>query len=414
MNRPNIFDYATSELSQDAFLCWLFEHLSSEEYVRSKEANIARKLLNSILQGYGHLGMHDAEQNDCYRPLPVYVLTELRTHSIRRQDTQKKRRIDKRHDVKFDVTCGGKPVARVLIEDKTRSEESFHKQLLRYWQDECATTDMPVIPVFWKTDYVCALRREELQNECVLVAQSEIEGAFAGIEEWTDNRHEILCGWWKLYKARYAKPITAAVTAVDSCAPSDRVRSVFEKLQQEPEKSTAAFADRFIQKAGLPKLLSEYHGQFSVQRGKGHSDLLWIYGSEYWTITPPDERLNEYAIKLQFLVQAGRSKTPQMSVKTIPLGPERPGDYLRKGDMAATPEFAEYYRGVQHRLRTHMEGVRGDEAKLTWRSRKHHLMTLALSIDESVSLQSFWEALEHDIPMLLNGVENFLKRERAH
>jgi hypothetical protein len=30
MNRPNLFSYATSELSQDAFICWLLSWASLE------------------------------------------------------------------------------------------------------------------------------------------------------------------------------------------------------------------------------------------------------------------------------------------------------------------------------------------------------------------------------------------------
>ena len=31
MNRPNIFNYATKELSQDAMICWFLECLNSED-----------------------------------------------------------------------------------------------------------------------------------------------------------------------------------------------------------------------------------------------------------------------------------------------------------------------------------------------------------------------------------------------
>ena len=40
MKKPNLFDYATSELSQDAFICWLLKW-SNPEYIEvSKELHL--------------------------------------------------------------------------------------------------------------------------------------------------------------------------------------------------------------------------------------------------------------------------------------------------------------------------------------------------------------------------------------
>jgi hypothetical protein len=47
--RPNIFNYATSEFSQDAFFCWLLEW-SKEEYVGEKLNTISLDFINYILE----------------------------------------------------------------------------------------------------------------------------------------------------------------------------------------------------------------------------------------------------------------------------------------------------------------------------------------------------------------------------
>lgn len=41
----NLFDYATKELSQDAFLCWLFDNYDCEN---EKVAEVAVRLLSSF------------------------------------------------------------------------------------------------------------------------------------------------------------------------------------------------------------------------------------------------------------------------------------------------------------------------------------------------------------------------------
>lgn len=47
IQKPNLFDYATSELSQDAFLCWLFEY-GTENNNGDEVYNVARNFLKKI------------------------------------------------------------------------------------------------------------------------------------------------------------------------------------------------------------------------------------------------------------------------------------------------------------------------------------------------------------------------------
>ena len=54
---PNLFHFATSELSQDAVLCWLLSW-ADVQYAKSPLHNIGRALLNLI---YTHAGMKTPE-----------------------------------------------------------------------------------------------------------------------------------------------------------------------------------------------------------------------------------------------------------------------------------------------------------------------------------------------------------------
>lgn len=59
MNSPNIFHYATKELSQDAVLCWLLEwagksvNETTGDFEKEELRSCGRRLLRSILQGKG-------------------------------------------------------------------------------------------------------------------------------------------------------------------------------------------------------------------------------------------------------------------------------------------------------------------------------------------------------------------------
>ena len=48
MKKPSLFDYATSELSQDAILCWLLEWARHDEEEYEKYQKLAKELIKSL------------------------------------------------------------------------------------------------------------------------------------------------------------------------------------------------------------------------------------------------------------------------------------------------------------------------------------------------------------------------------
>ncbi len=54
MNKPNLFSYATSELSQDAFLCWLMNWASHEfSEINPPLHDIGKKFIDAIFRKHG-------------------------------------------------------------------------------------------------------------------------------------------------------------------------------------------------------------------------------------------------------------------------------------------------------------------------------------------------------------------------
>ena len=55
MKKPNLFDYATSELSQDAFICWLLSWAKPEfAGVNPKLSDCAVEILKSFFAKHDH------------------------------------------------------------------------------------------------------------------------------------------------------------------------------------------------------------------------------------------------------------------------------------------------------------------------------------------------------------------------
>jgi hypothetical protein len=112
---PNLFDFATSELSQDAFLCWLLSwarpaHRETHPALHA----VARALLD-----------------DCYRRAGARLPEHLSSLEIRRQDGG------------IDILCIVNAEWAILIEDKAGTQQ-HSGQLARYQQHVIDKLGFPV------------------------------------------------------------------------------------------------------------------------------------------------------------------------------------------------------------------------------------------------------------------------------
>lgn len=123
--RPNLFHFATSELSQDAVLCWMLSWAKPEHQVASAA-------LHEL--GVGFLGLIFKKAGRT--PPPVFSSVEVR-----------------RQAGHIDVLCLIDGTTAILIEDKTRSKQ-HSEQLPRYVAHVSATYGVSVqniIPVYIQT-----------------------------------------------------------------------------------------------------------------------------------------------------------------------------------------------------------------------------------------------------------------------
>ncbi len=136
----NLFKYATKELSQDAFLRWLFEsYNSSDKDVKEASRNLLLQFINEGISNY--------EQDDI-----VELWTKAQDHKA---------------DISVLVKMNDGKAYGIIIEDKTYSNE--HNQLIRYkdifdkdrwWKEN--TNGM--IYIFYKTSFIKQWEIDTVKN----------------------------------------------------------------------------------------------------------------------------------------------------------------------------------------------------------------------------------------------------------
>lgn len=122
--RPNLFKYATNELSQDAMICWLLEWAKLEyKDVDAKMHNVGVNFLDSLFMKF----------NSIQKPVSYQKI------------------LIKRQYKKIDVLCIINEEFSIIIEDKTNTK-NHSVQLERYL--EIVQKDFPknkVLPFYFKT-----------------------------------------------------------------------------------------------------------------------------------------------------------------------------------------------------------------------------------------------------------------------
>lgn len=133
MKSPNLFKFATSELSQDAFICWLLSW-ASPEYSGSSLHRCGIELIGRLFEKHG-------------KELP----TEIDKVEVIKQDSN------------IDVLCIVNEKYAILIEDKTGTK-NHSGQLSRYLNEIRSRdfADCNILPIYFKTrDQACYAGVEE-------------------------------------------------------------------------------------------------------------------------------------------------------------------------------------------------------------------------------------------------------------
>lgn len=191
--KNNLFEYATSELSQDVFICWLasYAHENAEK---------------------------DAALNECARKMLAMFVPEFEGKDYKLLNVE--RQVDN-VDVLLTVECEGK-FYKIIVEDKTYTSE-HDNQLNRYKENLIKQQKDPNVEikgVYYKTGFQCDMSNviksgyEIIDREKML----QLLGAYADktnnqifisyYEYWKDKQKlaesyktlpVVDWGWWAVY-----------------------------------------------------------------------------------------------------------------------------------------------------------------------------------------------------------------------
>ncbi len=294
--RPNLFDYATSELSQDAVICWLVACAAEatgdlQECGRAFVRALFRAGVSDGIGGVPVLGANGKSTAPYDGPCDVSDVSSL---------IPQYRRID----VYFQAKVDGKKVS-FIIEDKTYTE-AHSGQLARHIEvvtkDKEKEEDL-IKPIYFKTGYMFSAERESVEKDKYSVFKAEDMKRFLDDQDAT-RENEIL--------HQYAEYLTCQMkTRADAQANwdlnQDHVQWEFMLKLRDVLENAADEWQSFVpgQLSGPPPNSDWLWCGLGRSRSKGGSP--W---TQYWFAKHLFWRLDSWRPRLRLMIHlrnAGRS-----------------------------------------------------------------------------------------------------------
>ena len=190
MDLPNLFTYATSELSQDAFICYLIKHamepIDEELYRTGRELIV---IMYNLSHNSGRITIQDIDEIN---------KLEKQFHKI---------------DVYFEAKILDKKYG-FIIEDKTYSKEHSN-QLMRY-KESLASEEYPpeeILGIYFKTGYVFEDEIKKcIEAEYVIL---NAEGLYKPLKD-CQSQDQILNQYRKFLFEEYVKPQSQYALSISS------------------------------------------------------------------------------------------------------------------------------------------------------------------------------------------------------
>ncbi len=185
MSTPNIFFYATTERSQDAFICWLIA-CASEATGPLRKCGLAfvRALFRAgALDGTRNIPVLDSAGSPMAPYNGRYYVSEVSSPRPQYEDI----------DVYFQAKVDGKMVS-FIIEDKIDSQPG--KDQLKNYRNSVVEDKQKkdlIKPVYFKTGYVFGDERESVENDNYSVFRAEDLKKFFDCHPDAIRENQILC-----------------------------------------------------------------------------------------------------------------------------------------------------------------------------------------------------------------------------
>ncbi|MCF6267682.1 MAG: PD-(D/E)XK nuclease family protein [Desulfuromusa sp.] len=209
---PNIFDFATGELSQDAFICWLLSWIKCSP--DSSEADAAREFLVSLYNSCRDEGLAPSEYRD-----KVLTPEDVESVEIVRQ---KKHKIDVYLEVKFNSFDNSVPF---IIEDKVWT--SPHSNQLEAYKQKIKNENRSPFCVFYKTGFLYKDKDE---------AKAASAGYYIINAKWMvnllfrhDSNHPFYLDYIDYLNTRFVAPFESAISEVLSEGGHEYLRTGYKQ-----------------------------------------------------------------------------------------------------------------------------------------------------------------------------------------
>jgi hypothetical protein len=363
---PNLFKFATSELSQDAFLCWLFEHvrLKTNEVVYK----IAKQILNLIFDKH-KVHYPDSE----IRGIFDYTLKiEQQVHKI---------------DVLLTFESENKSEKiYIIIEDKTNSGESRENQP-EYYAEILKVKDLKaaIIPVLFKTGYTTKEEQKKFEErKVVFIGYEDIYHLFVKFTQEI-KQNVILNSWWINFCNKYYKPIKLANSFIIN--PNIKLVDLNKMVRD------ISLPDSIVFQKVIDFLFNQIAGEFSTKtysvQGKGHIDWHFELSKQNWSSAEKN-----IAVSLYFIWDIYDFS---LVIKTSPFK-YKP---LKKLTRSEKREYIETRDTIKEELKM--------VKQINWKMTNYYLQIAQMNDIHKIPLDSLKKKIKNEIIQISNEIDRIME-----
>ncbi|ESU31936.1 hypothetical protein G3A_14065 [Bacillus sp. 17376] len=360
--KPNLFFYSTSELSQDAFLCWMFAH------VQMKTNDIVEKVGRDFIS-------HILTQYQIFSPKFDLIAFQHYEIKVDRQINN--------IDILLTLIAGSK-ITYIIIEDKILSGESKEKQP-EFYRDQLKKSagNSTIIPVLFKTGYSTIEEQARFKNrEVVFLGYNDIHNIFSAYGE--EVKEDLLLNdWWVNFNEKYYTPI--AYAQAYTLNPALTLKEIAELSRK------TAYPERIIFQKITDTLFQDITDvqtkTFSVQ-GKGHVDWHFEIFKKNWM----DEDKN-ISVSIYFIWDTYNFS---LVIKTAP----RPYKPLKKLTVDELSIYTEAKQTIQNRLKQNQQ--------IHWKLTNYYLQVAQMQEVNNISLNDLKFRINNEIAKVIGEIDNIM------
>ena len=237
----NLFNYATSELSQDAFLCWLLSYAQNKDYNGddAKLKKCAQSLIKVFLLGQEGIFEKDLIEKDLI---------------VKKIEKQWKY---------IDVLVTLESDKKIIIEDKTYTTD--HDNQLERYKDEFTNEADNVYGVYYKTGFCCETIKNDMYKGYYFFGLNKIKEFF---EKYDDIDNAIFNNYRDFIIEYYEEKNKYKSTAISEWTPT-MIQGFYDNLVKKI-KLKGELTDGHCGYGYVPNKSGGFYGLWLIPKGESN------------------------------------------------------------------------------------------------------------------------------------------------